>query len=72
MGQREEIKSLIIKSGLTIKEVVRRRNEKYLYTSTVDNFSHKLSRGTLRLKEAEEIADIIGYRIEWVKERDVE
>lgn len=63
---RDEIKSYIVRAGFTLKEVVRLVNEKYYHTTGVNNLSNKLSKGTLRYREAQEIADVIGYEIVWV------
>lgn len=67
MGIKEEIKSLIVKSGWTMSDVVEALNEKYDRNDTVQNLSNKLSRGTLKYREALEIAEIIGYSVEWRK-----
>ena len=56
MGIREEIKSYIVRSGMTMTEVVDR-----LYD--VPNLSGKLRRGTLRYGEAVELADVLDYDI---------
>ena len=65
MSIKDEIKSLIIKSGWTMSDVVKALNEKHSRDDSVQNLSNKLSRETLKYKEAKEIADIIGYSIEW-------
>lgn len=67
MTIKDFIKSQITKEGLTMSKVVRLLNEKYNKKESIQNFSNKLTRETLRYKEAEEIADIIGYKIEWVR-----
>ena len=67
MGIREDIKSIIIKAGWTLTDVVRALNEKYSRNDSVQNLSNKLNRGTLKYREALEIAEVIGYSIEWVK-----
>lgn len=67
MPIKDDIKSLIIKSGWTMSDVVKALNEKYDRNDTVQNLSGKLSRGTLKYREALEIAEIIGYEIQWVK-----
>ena len=67
MGIKEDIKSIIVKSGWTLTDVVKALNEKYSRNDSVQNLSNKLSRGTLKYREALEIAEIIGYSIEWVK-----
>lgn len=67
LGIKEDIKSIIVKSGWTLTDVVKALNEKYSRNDSVQNLSNKLSRGTLKYREALEIAEIIGYSIEWVK-----
>lgn len=67
MGQKEEIKSIIVKSGFTMIDVVNKINENTGRTETPSNFSNKLRRGTLKYKEAEDIAEAIGYRIKWLE-----
>lgn len=67
MSIRDEIKSMIIKSGWTMSDLVRALNEKYSRNDSVQNLSNKLSRQTLKYKEAQEIAEIIGYEIRWEK-----
>lgn len=69
---RNEIKSYIVKSGWTISDIVREINRKHINESeyketTPQNLSNKLSRGTIKYSEAKEIADIIGFEIEWTK-----
>ena len=64
---KHEIKSIIIKSGWTMSDVVKKLNKKYSRIDTVQNLSNKLSRGTLKYREAKEIAEIIGYEIKWEK-----
>jgi len=65
MTVKDEVKSLIVKTGWTMSDVIRALNEKYSRNDTVQNLSNKLSRETLKYKEAQEIAEIIGYAIEW-------
>ena len=63
---RNEIKSYIVRAGMTMSEVV-----DYLaddgWSSSVPNLSGKLKRGSLRYGEAVELADALGYDIVWVK-----
>ena len=56
---RNEIKSYIVRTGMTMTEVV-----DYL---SVPNLSGKLKRGSLRYGEAVELADALGYDIVWQK-----
>lgn len=62
---RDEIKSIIIKSGWTMSDVVKALNEKHNRNDSVQNLSNKLGKETLRYKEAKDIAEVIGYEIEW-------
>lgn len=70
MGIKEDIKAYIVKSGHTITEVNNKLNQKYNRNHTPQNLSKKISTGTLKYKEALEIADVIGYEIEWRKKAD--
>jgi len=67
MALKEELKSLIIKSGWSMTSVVNEINKQNGTDYTIQNFSAKLSRGTLKYVEVEQILVIIGYKIEWVK-----
>ena len=57
---RNEIKSYIIRAGMTMSEAVE-------WSSSVPNLSDKLKRGSLRYGEAVELADVLGYDIVWQK-----
>jgi RNA polymerase-interacting CarD/CdnL/TRCF family regulator len=70
MGVREDVKIILIQSGKTLKEVVELLNSKYDRNDTSQNLSNKLSRGTLKYSEAVEIAEVLGYSIKWVKEKE--
>lgn len=58
MNIRNEIKSYIIREGMTMNEVVERLSEDYGWSSSVPNLSGKLRRGSLRYGEAVELADV--------------
>ena len=64
---KDELKALIIKSGWTMTQVVDELNKKYDRNTSVQNFSAKLKRESLKYTEVEEILDIIGYSISWVQ-----
>jgi len=64
---RNEIKSYISKSGWTLTDIVKVLNERHPNESTTtQNISNKLTRGTIKYSEVKEIADIIGFNIEWL------
>lgn len=67
MALKEELKSLIIKNGWSMTSVVDEINKQNGTDYTIQNFSAKLSRGTLKYVEVEQILRIIGYKIEWVR-----
>lgn len=67
MALKEDLKAIIIKNGWTITEMVHELNKRHGKNTTVQNFSSRLSRGNLKYTEVEEILEILGYTIEWVK-----
>src|SRR5699024_3593301 len=64
---RNEIKSYIIRAGMTMSEAVDILADEYGWSSSVPNLSDKLKRGSLRYGEAVELADVLGYDIVWQK-----
>ena len=66
---RNEIKSYIVRAGMTMTEVVDLLADEYGWSSSVPNLSGKLRRGSLRYGEAVELADALGYDIVWQKRR---
>ena len=69
MDIRNELKSYIVKEGMTMRELVDMLSFEYGLSDSVPNFSGKLRRGSLRYSEAVEIADVMGYDIVWVKRK---
>lgn len=63
---RNEIKSYIAKSGMTLTEIVNKYNETHEPTTT-QNISNKLTRGTIKYQEVVDMAEIMGYKINWEK-----
>jgi hypothetical protein len=50
-----------------MEEVLQLLHEDYGWSRSLSNFSNKLSKGTLRYREAIQLADILGYDIIWKK-----
>ena len=67
MNIRNEIKSYIVREGLTMSEIVEKLVEEHGWSASVPNFSGKLQRGSLRYSEARELADVLGYDLIWQK-----
>ncbi len=66
---RNEIKSYIAASGMTLTEIVAALNQRHPDApTTTQNISNMLSRGTIRYSVCKEIAEIMGMKITWVKE----
>jgi hypothetical protein len=65
MALKDELKALIIKSGWTMTQVVDELNKKYNRNTSVQNFSSKLKRESLKYTEVEEVLELIGYSIVW-------
>lgn len=70
MGIKEDIKSYIVKSGWTISKVQDELNKKNGTSFGMQNLSKKINNETLRYNEILQIADIIGYTIEWHQKKD--
>ena len=68
MSLRNEIKSYVAKSGNTMTDVVKMMNEKFGTNHSVQNI---LSNETLKYIEAQQIAEVIGYTIEWTSLADL-
>ena len=66
---RNEIKSYIVRAGMTMTQVVDYLSDEYGWSRSVPNLSGKLKRGSLRYGEAVELADALGYDIVWQKRR---
>lgn len=68
---RNEIKSYIAASGWSLVDIVTKMNESRSpeEQTTPQNISNKLTRGTIKYSEVKEIADIIGFKVVWVKEQ---
>ena len=69
LNVRNEIKSIIVREGMTMEEVVNRLSELHGWSRSVPNFSGKLHRDSLRYTEALELADALGYDLIWKKRR---
>ena len=69
MEIRNEIKSYIVREGYTLSEVVEMLADEYGWSTSVPNLSGKLRRGSLRYREALELADVLGYDLVWQKRK---
>ena len=67
---RNEIKAYIMRQGMTMQEVVDILADVYGWSDSVSNLSNKLQRESLRYKEAVQLADALGYDIQWAWRKD--
>ena len=70
MNTRNGIKAIIVREGMTMSEVVEKMAEQYGWSASVPNLSGKLRRGSLRYREAVELADALGYDLVWQKRKE--
>ena len=70
MNVRNEIKAQIIRTGMTMQEVVDQLAEEYGWSDSVSNLSAKLQRESIRYEEILELADVLGYEIIWQKKKE--
>ena len=70
MNIKNQIKAHIMFAGFNMAEVVDALSTEYGWSDSLSNFSAKLSRGSLRYKEALELAEVLGYEIVWQKRKD--
>ena len=69
MNVRNEIKAQIIRTGMTMQQVVDLLSDEYGGSDSVSNLSAKLQRESIRYKEVVELADVLGYDIVWQKSK---
>ena len=67
---RNEIKSYIVRQGMTMQEVVDLLADEYGWSDSVSNLSNKLQRESLRYTEAVQLADVLDFEIVWRKRGD--
>lgn len=67
MELKDEIKSYIAISGLTLTDIQKELNNRNGTNYSVQNLSKKINNETLRYSELKQIADILGFNITWVR-----
>jgi hypothetical protein len=61
------VKTIITAAGMSLTEVAQFLSEKYDRPYSVQNLNNKIRNRTLRLHEAEDIAEFTGFEIIWRK-----
>lgn len=69
---RQKIKSFLAMNGCTLTEVIQKMNELHPdEPTTAQNITNKLARETIKFTEVVEIAEILGYSVEFVPKQGV-
>lgn len=69
MRIKDEIKSLLAKEAKTMTEIASILYETDNMRSAMSNLSQKLSNNTIKYEEVRQIADLLGYDIQFVKRK---
>lgn len=64
---KDRLKGLIISQGFTMSKVNDELNRRHGTSLSFQNFSNRLRKESFSYAEIEEILDVIGYRVEWIK-----
>ncbi|MFR2666771.1 MAG: LLM class flavin-dependent oxidoreductase [Clostridium sp.] len=72
MSLKNDLKSYIAKKGWSITDIQKELNKRNGTNFTPQNLVKKINNETIKYSELLEIADIIGYNIEWVEKNDSE
>lgn len=64
---KDELKGLIISQGFTMSQVNDELNRRHGTNFSFQNFSNRFRKESFSYNEVLEILDVIGYKIEWVK-----
>lgn len=67
MALKDKLKGLIISQGFTMSQVNDELNRMHSTNYSFQNFSNRFRKESFSYHEIEEILNIIGYHIEWVK-----
>lgn len=64
---KDELKGIIISQGFTMSQVNDELNRRHNTNLSFQNFSNRFRRESFTYNEILEILDVIGYRVEWIK-----
>lgn len=64
---KDELKGIIISQGFTMSQVNDELNRRHNTNLSFQNFSNRFRKESFTYNEILEILDVIGYRVEWIK-----
>lgn len=70
MELRNELKALIAQNGSTLKRICEILSQKTNKSYVGNNITNKLRRKTIKFEEVQEILDVLGYHVEFVRNKD--
>jgi DNA-binding transcriptional regulator GbsR (MarR family) len=70
MEVRNELKSLIAKNATTLKRVCEILTTKKGKSYIGNNITNKLRRKTIKFEEVQDILEVLGYHIEFIKNKN--
>lgn len=62
---KNDIRSLLAKKGFNLNTLAQAYEDKYNRKMTVQNLGNKINKGTIRYFEVLEIAEILGFEVEF-------
>ena len=68
MELKSKLKAIIISQGFTMSQVNSGINRRHGTNFTFQNFSNRFRKETFSYSEVEEILNIVGCHIEWIKD----
>jgi hypothetical protein len=70
MSSKEDVKVLLAKENITLTELAKKLSIKLNKTYTLAGLSRKLAIDSLKYNEFKSIVEILGYRIDIVKDKN--
>ena len=67
MTIKDDLKSYIVKKGYNVSKLNEELNKKNGTDQSVQNLNKKINNETIRYNEVLEIAEILGYEIQWTE-----
>lgn len=67
MGVNEDLRILLVKECMTIKNLAEKASKVADKKFTADSISQKLNKGTMKYDEVQFLAKVMGYEIEFKK-----
>ena len=68
---KEQVKALLSQEGVTQKELVVMLNDLSAREYTTTNLSQRLARGSFSYNEVMQVAELLGYDVQFVKEKHI-